>query len=275
MDEPSGMAEPSGTVEPDRAVEPRDVTEQPVPALADTRRRRADQARQVADVLRHQILDGAFVTGSLPREDLLARDFAVSRNTVREACALLRSEGLVERVPGVGTTVVTAKHRHGLHRLMGLAEIMHGHGEIVNEVRAASLIRPPSAVAHRLRIPDGERVVYIERERRLDAVPLSLDLTYLPRDVGEPLLSEDLARQDIFGLIERITGQHLGAADVSVEAVNADAHSAALLDTPDRAALLMVERLTHLADGRPVDLEWIRFRGDRITMHGRLLRAAG
>jgi GntR family transcriptional regulator len=36
----------------------------------------------------------------------------------------------------------------------------------------------------------------------------------------------------------------------------------------------MVERLTHLADGRPVDLEWIRFRGDRLTMHGRLERDA-
>ncbi len=30
----------------------------------------------------------------------------------------------------------------------------------------------------------------------------------------------------------------------------------------------MVERLTHLDDGRPVDLEFIRFRGDRMTMRG-------
>ena len=69
-------------------------------------------------------------------------------------------------------------------------------------------------------------------------------------------------------LLEGIAGQPLGMAELTLEAVNADAHTAAVLDAPRGAALLMVERLTHLADGRPVDLEFIRFRGDRITMRG-------
>lgn len=244
----------------------------PVVALEQARRRRADRARQVADVLRHQVLSGAFGSGPLPAEGVLCREFGASRNTVRAALALLRDEGLVERVPGVGTTVVTAKYPHGLHRLMGLAETLHGHGEITNEVRAVDLVSPPSSVAERLRVPDGEPVVYLERVRHLDGVPLSLDLTWLPRDIGEPLLSEDLARRDVFGLIEAITGQSLGTADLSFEAVNADPHSAALLDIADGGALLMVERLAHLRDGRPVDLESIRFRGDRLAMRGQLRR---
>ncbi len=238
------------------------------------RRRRADRARQVADVLRHQVLAGTFPRGQLPREPQLRQDFDVSRNTVREALALLADEGLVERSPGVGTNVLTEKYAHGLHRLMGLAETLHPHGEITNDVRAAALIRPPALVAQRLGVPDDEPVVYVERLRRLDGVPLSLDLTYLPRDIGEPLLSADLTGQDIFVLIERVACQPLGTADISFEAVNADPHSADLLDAPPRAALLMVERLTRLADGRPVDLEWIRFRGDRLTMHGQLQRSA-
>jgi GntR family transcriptional regulator len=244
----------------------------PAAALSEQRRLRSDRARQVADVLRHQLLGGAFGAGPLPGEEALGQEFGASRNTVREALALLRAEGLVERVPGVGTTTVASKVPHGLHRLMGLAETLREHGEITNEVRATALLRPPSAVAGRLRVPDGEQVVYVERVRRLNGVPVSLDLTYLPRDVGEPLLAEDLARRDIFGLIEQIAGQPLGHAEVTFEAVNADPHSAALLETGERAALLMVERLTHLADGRPVDLEWIRFRGDRLTMRGELRR---
>jgi GntR family transcriptional regulator len=240
--------------------------------LEPARRRRADRARQVADVLRHQVLAGSFPYGQLPGEAQLGRDFDVSRNTVREALALLAAEGLVERSPGIGTTVLTEKYAHGLHRLMGLGETLHAQGEITNEVRTAVLTRPPAVVAQRLGVPDDEPVVYLERLRRLDGVALSLDLTYLPRDIGEPLLAEDLARQDIFVLIERVAGQPLGTADISFEAVNADPHSAALLDAPPRAALLMVERLSRLADGRPVDLEWIRFRGDRLTMHGQLQR---
>ena len=73
-------------------------------------------------------------------------------------------------------------------------------------------------------------------------------------------------------LLERITGQSLGRADVSLEAVNADGASAGLLDAEPGAALLLVERLTHLDDGRRIDLESIRFRGDRLTMRGELLR---
>jgi GntR family transcriptional regulator len=42
---------------------------------------------------------------------------------------------------------------------------------------------------------------------------------------------------------------------------------------PAGAALLMLERLTCLDDGKPVDLEYIRMRGDRITMRGNLVRS--
>ncbi|GHJ42938.1 putative GntR-family transcriptional regulator [Catellatospora sp. TT07R-123] len=235
-----------------------------------SRRRRTDRARQVADVLRHQIVAGGFADGALPGEDDLGAEFAVSRNTVREALSLLRGEGLVDRTPGLGTTTCGEKYPHGLHRLMGLNETMHEHGTVTNEVRAAELIDPPTWVGRRLCTTD--RVVYIERIRRLNGEPLSLDLTYLPRAVGEPLLAEDLANRDIFVLLETITGQRLGTADLTLEAVNADAHSASLLGTQDNAALLMLERLTHLADGTPVDLESIRLRGDRLAMRAQLER---
>jgi GntR family transcriptional regulator len=238
----------------------------------DTRRLRADRARQVADVLRRQLRHGAFPGGVLPAEPRLVEEFRTSRNTVRDALDLLRDEGLIERCPGVGTTVVGEKYDHGLERLLGLGETLHEHGEVTNEVRTTGLIAPPAAISARLRVPAGEPVVYVERLRRLNGVPLSLDLTYLVRDLGVLLLAEDLEHNDIFVLIERLSGQLLGEAELTVEAVNADPHSAATLDAPRGAALLMVERLTHLADGRPVDLEFIRFRGDRLAMRGTLHR---
>ncbi|RKT52202.1 GntR family transcriptional regulator [Saccharothrix australiensis] len=239
---------------------------------APERRLRADRARQAADVIRRQVVQRSYPDGVLPDERFLAAEFSASRNTIREALALLREEGLIERVPGVGTVVVTEKCVHGLDRLMGLAETLHEQGEVTNDIRAAGPIRPPSSVARRLRLADGEPVVYVERLRRLDGLPLSLDLTYLPVDVGAPLLAQDLRNHDIFSLIEQTSGQRLGAADVALEAVNADLHSATVLEVPRGAALLVVERLSHFADGRPVDLEFIRLRGDRLTMRAVLDR---
>lgn len=247
----------------------------PVAEAVVRRRRRADQARQLADLLRQQILGGAFAGGgALPYEDAIARDYGVSRNTVRQALGLLSAENLVERVPGVGTVVVGEKYPHPLDRLLGLAETLHAHGRVTNEVRTVGPVPAPAPVAERLRLAAGDEVLYIERLRRLDALPLSLDLTYLPMDIGAELLGADLENTDVFRLLEKITGQSLGTADITLEAVNADAHSAAVLEAPRGSAVLMLERLTRLADGRPVDLEFVRFRGDRITMRGALHRTA-
>ncbi|WP_084505268.1 GntR family transcriptional regulator [Nocardia harenae] len=240
---------------------------------APVRRLRADQARRVADVLRHQIHTGAFPDG-LPAETRLAEEFETSRNTVREALALLRDEGLIDRAPRVGTRVANRKYDHGLDALLGLQETLKGHGTVRNEVRAATRIAAPPAVARRLRLEPGERVVYLERLRYLGDTPLSLDLTYLAPDIGAAILDLDLAGTDIFVLIEQVSGQSLGSADLALEAVPADPHTAATLEAADGAALLMLERLTRLEDGRPVDLEYIRMRGDRITMRGSLSRTA-
>lgn len=243
------------------------------PGEAPDRRPRADRARQVADLIRQQLLSVGFADDLLPDERVLSRQLGATRNAVREALDLLRQEGLIERLPGVGTVVVGRKVPHDLHRLMGLGEVLNEHGTVVNEVRTVGAVRPPLGVARRLRLAEDSSVVYIERLRRLNGLPLSLDLTYIRPEVGEPLLQADLERQDIFQLIEQTSGHRLGAAELTVEAVNADPHSAAVLGVPRGAALLMMERLSHFEDGSPVDLEYIRFRGDRLVLRAGTHRA--
>ncbi|RAV15688.1 GntR family transcriptional regulator [Mycolicibacterium sp. GF69] len=237
------------------------------------RRPRADRARQVADVLRHQIHAGAY-DGGVPAEQELAAEFFVSRNTIREALAVLKNEGLIDRGPKVGTQVAVRKYDHGLDTLVGLKETFKDHGEVRNEVRAVQYLAAPPAVARKLRLEPGEQVVFIERLRYLGDLPLSLDLTYLAPDLGADVVHHSLETNDVFALIEQVSGQRLGTATLALEAVSADAHSAVTLQVPDGAALLLLERLTRLDDGRPVDLEYIRMRGDRITMRGNLMRSS-
>lgn len=227
----------------------------------------------MADGLRQRIADGEIGT-LLPSERELGDWFGASRNVVREALAVLRDEGLVERRQGVGTLVVRPKYGHGLDRLTGLAEELDGHGEVVNEVRAAEAVAAPPAVAQRLGLGAGEEVVHIERLRRLDGVPLSLDSTYLTADVGIPVLDRDLAGRDLFALLEETTGKRLGRAEVVVHAVSAGPDTAALLDIAPGTAVLAIDRLTRLPDGRPVDAEWLHIRADRLTLRATLQRGA-
>lgn len=223
-------------------------------------------------MLRQQIHAAAYPDG-LPAESDLAAEFSVSRNTIREALGILKQEGLIDRGPKVGTHVAQRKYDHRIDSLLGLKETFKHVGEVRNEVRAAMSVVAPPAVAHRLRLAPGEQAVFIERLRYLGDLPLSLDLTYLTREIGTRILEHSLETNDVFALIEQVTGQSLGSASLALEAIPADAHSAATLQVPDGAPVLMLERLTSLDDGTPVDLEYIRMRGDRITMRGNLIRS--
>ncbi|WP_326700618.1 GntR family transcriptional regulator [Streptomyces sp. NBC_01754] len=236
-------------------------------------RPRAERARRVADVLRQQIGEGGFGGGRLPDERALGRQLGASRNAVREALGLLRREGLITRRRGVGTTVVMPKYGQGLDRLAGLAEALAGHGTVTNQVRVAEEVAVlPDAVAARLEVPAEAGGVRLERVRWLNGLPLSLDTSYLPADVGAAVLAGDLVGRDVFGLIEEATGCRLGRADVVVHAVCADPDTAALLGIPAGAAVFALERLTRLTDGRAVDTESIHVRADRMTLRATLQR---
>ncbi|QSE92982.1 FadR family transcriptional regulator [Rhodococcus pseudokoreensis] len=59
--------------------------------------------QQVEDALRKAVLDGQLRTGDrLPPETELARQFSVSRPTIREALSALETQGLIRKVPGAG-----------------------------------------------------------------------------------------------------------------------------------------------------------------------------
>lgn len=234
---------------------------------------RAERARRIADVVRRHLTESAFPDGWLPDEHTLARSLGASRNAVREALALLRDEGLITRRRGLGTQVVAPKYGHGLDRLAGLAETLTGYGTVTNEVRTAHVVpHAPQAITRRLGLPDGAEAVCLERLRRLGGAPLSVDTTWLTADIGRPLLDSDLAHRDVFDLIEETSGLRLGRAEITVHAVTADADTARLLDVADGAAVFAIDRLTRLADGRPVDTEVLRVRADRFTLQAVLHR---
>lgn len=67
--------------------------------------RRGDQAVEIVDALRADIISGALPAGSELRQQQLAARFGVSRMPVREALRCLEAEGLVVLAPNKGATV--------------------------------------------------------------------------------------------------------------------------------------------------------------------------
>ena len=62
--------------------------------------------QQIADILRGRIQAGELeVNRPIPSEAQVQQEFGVARETARKAVAILREEGWVVTVPGMGTYV--------------------------------------------------------------------------------------------------------------------------------------------------------------------------
>lgn len=231
---------------------------------------------RIRDELRHSITSGSRRAHErLPSEAELMQHYGVSRITVRQAVQDLERLGLVVKVPGKGSYVSADKPFQELARLEGFGEAMAQRGHATrNRLLGLREQRAPARVAQRLGLGLGTVVTQVRRVRLLDDRPVSVDLTYVPREIGRVLAEQDLERRDIFAVLERDCGLALGHADLALDAVPADGELAAHLKLDEGAPVLRIERLTHTHDGRPVDYEVLHCRSDNFQYRLRVQRGA-
>lgn len=141
--------------------------------------------QQVERTLKKAILNGQLETGTrLPSEAELARQFGVSRPTIREALSSLQSQGLVRRVPGAGggSFVQPVDHealgevvRESMHNLLQLGSVSFDEVSMVRQ-----FLEVPSAILAAKNRDESDlaelrKIVHEQRTRSVDD-PLISDL---------------------------------------------------------------------------------------------------
>lgn len=227
---------------------------------------------QIRELLRERIVSGALRSeGLLPSENEMVKAYGVSRITVRQALNDLQKEGLVFKIHGKGTFVTRAKAVQSLMRVEGFGEAMSGAGhETFSRVLGHRVMRAGASMSARLQLAAGAEVMEIRRQRFLDRNPISLDVTYVPVDIGKRLLKEDLVRRDVFAILDNDYGYALAFAELKIDAMNADAALAPILAIEEGAAVMRIERLTFTTLNRPIDFEYLYYRGDSFQYHVRV-----
>jgi len=229
---------------------------------------------QVENVIMGRISDGSLPAGSrLPSEDSLVQEYGVSRTTIRAAIQSLVQRGLVEIRRGKGTFVTQPKMTQELTELTGFVEDMQALGrQPTAKVLDRQIVAANQLVARRLALPQGAPVVRIQRVRLADRMPLSFDETYLPKELGEKVMADNLNTEPIFSLLEQKYNTPLVEAEYQLEAVCADATVARALRIGVGSAIFLIERTSYSMGRRPVDYEKLHYRGDRIRFVTRLAR---
>jgi GntR family transcriptional regulator len=229
---------------------------------------------QVESALASDIVGGTLPPRSqLPTEDSLIARFQVSRTTVRQAIQNLTRRGLVEIQRGRGTFVAERKITQELTELSGFVEDMQALGRNPTaRLLDKRIVAADETVARHLALTTGTLVVRIERVRLADGVAISFDETYLPREIGEQIITNDLEAEPIFSLLEQKYDIPLVEAEYQLEAASAEPAVAQALGIETGSPIFVIARTSYSAANKPVDYEKLHYRGDLIRFVTRLSR---
>jgi GntR family transcriptional regulator len=194
---------------------------------------------------------------------------------IRDVLDLLREEGLIQRLRGAGTFVVTpALSGRSIDALDNRLEAPD-HTRTFRDILTVEQVPAPGYVAARLEIEEGEPVYYHERINLLDGQPTTLRSGWIPATVGASLLAPHQSLQaPVLYVIETLLGCSIASAELKVEACLADTATAPALGVRPGAPLVLIERLFRDDDGRAIELSFSRIRGDRLYLSLMLEREA-
>jgi GntR family transcriptional regulator len=226
-----------------------------------------------AEAVRRRILSEIAEGGLRPGQLLgverdMARQYGVSRTTLRAALDLLESEGDVRRTRGRagGTFVAERRVERDLTHMAGLPEHIRKQGFTVGaRVISTRIIEGDEETARELKLPPHAMVYEIIRTRFADGDPISIEHARLPFDRFTGLLDHPLAGS-LYALFLSHYGLKPGRSFERIEIVGASATAARLLGISRSASLVSVQRVSVEADGTPFEFSHDLFRGDRVRI---------
>lgn len=221
--------------------------------------------QRVAERLTRGIQSGAFQPGErLPGEIDLARSFAVSRSTIRQALSSLQEAGLIETWSGAGSFVCFNGAR--LDDGLGWSRALAHHGV----ARAARILRfermADEALAESLDLP-SPFFLALDRVRSTEAgKPISLERSRLPwRADFAAVLTDGLVEASLRRTLESLDIRPVGGSE-AVALVRLDAYEARELAQAEGEPFLATTRIVQERGGQVVEYVRSLLHPDHFTL---------
>jgi GntR family transcriptional regulator, N-acetylglucosamine utilization regulator len=231
---------------------------------------------QLANILRERIADGKVEANQpIPSERELEKIYNVSRTTIRQAIDLLVRQGFLYREHGKGTFVSPQKLQKGISELTSFTEDMKRRGIVPGQkILDLGFIKPPENVRLHLELPDeSSEILYVERLRLGDGVPMGLQTSYYVLPEGQTITREELEQYgSIYTLLQEKLHLIPTEADETLEVTLATPREASLLQIKPGSPLLLSERTTYSQYRRVIEFVKILYRGDRYRYSAKLTR---
>lgn len=230
---------------------------------------------QVIDSISEYIENNHLAPGfQLPGEAELCRSYDVSRTVIRQALQELAYKGLIYREKGRGTFVAKPKiHESLFQELTGFYQDMVAKGHRPrSDVLKQEKLNANNKVAAYLSLEINDPVIQIDRLRYVNHEPIVLVTTYLPYHLCPELLDVDLTDQSLYAYLEKEHGIQIARGKRFLEAVIANQLEAELLQVDLGSPLILLNSVSFLLDGTPIEYFHALHRGDRSRFETELVR---
>jgi GntR family transcriptional regulator len=230
---------------------------------------------QLKETIREKIEKGDWRPGDqIPGEAELGEMFDISRTVIRQALQELTYEGLINREKGRGTFVAKPKINESLvQSLTGFHQDMANRGMAPrSQVLKQALVPATSKIAGFLKLEPGTPVIEVQRLRFIANEPIVLVTTYLPYSLCPKLIHADLTSQSLYDFIENECGILISRGRRTIEAVLASENEAQMLKVEKGAPLMLLNSISYLSDGTPIEYYHAVHRGDRSRFEVELVR---
>jgi|SRR5690554_3777674 len=202
-------------------------------------------SQQIETILRKRILQGDYPEGvRIPSEDALAREFGVSRTSLRTAMASLVGEGYILRRHGDGTYPCPRTSHIGLKigKVWDVMRQIEESGRVASLEPLDQIFRPASVdEASWLGLDPEEMVFFLRRLFSADGKPVSLISTII-RTAGmdEAPFGVEASSCTPLDFLTQFQQRKMKTSTVQFQAIQADHEYAQLLDTDLGEPLLKV-----------------------------------
>jgi len=223
---------------------------------------------------RHQLKPG----DRLPSENELAREFNISRVTIRRALQELAHQGKIVSVPGKGSFVLQPKIEP-LTALTSFSENMRAQGyEPSYRDTIVTFIKANEKIQSHLKVSKSERVLHIHRMMLADEVPMAILNVYLAEWVYQSNLTlftpETLNQISLYKLFELEMGLSLFKADEWVDVSRARQVEADLLHIKKDDLVFVIDRVTYSTNNlNPIEYVHQLYNANRYRYKVELFRS--
>lgn len=226
---------------------------------------RAPKYEQIAEEIRKRIRDGIYQTKTaIPDQNTLAKEFGVSRMTIKKSLDGLSMAGLIYTRRGDGTYVLgdiplkidtnsPAQKHTGLTAELG--------SRLSSQVIQFTTIMPTEELMEHLKINHDEPVLNIIRLRLVNKEPYVLEHTYMPKKLM-PNLNNRVLKHSIYNYLEKDLNLKLGGAYRKIHADFSNNLDIRYLGSQPNDPILEVEQVAWLQNGIPFEYSFSRNKYD-------------